>query len=273
MTINRLLITGAGGNLGQVARQHFGGKYPHIRLSDRADMGAAGPGEEIVQCDLTERDTVSQMLDGVDAVIHLGGQPDEADWDTVINSNLIGAINVYEGALKAGTDRILFASSNHAIGMHDRARTIDHTCEARPDTRYGLSKAFGEDLGRLYAYKHGIRCMNLRIGSCFPKPFDARSLSTWLSFRDFCQLLEIGLTADYQFEIVYGVSDNPTSWWDNSNAERLGYKPQDTAEDYRAEFAHMTFYDPVGESLQGGMFSAKEFTGDLNSLLVKKPDG
>lgn len=269
MTINRLLITGAGGNLGKVARDHFHGKYPHVRLSDRVEMDAARDGEELVVCDLTERDTVTKMLEGVDAVIHLGGQPDEADWDTVINSNLIGAINVYEGALKASTDRIIFASSNHAIGMHDRTHTIDHTCEARPDTRYGLSKAFGEDLGRLYSYKHGIRTMNLRIGSCFPKPFDARSLSTWLSFRDFCQLLDIGLTADYQFEIVYGVSDNPTSWWDNSNAERFGYKPLDTAEDYRDEFGTMTFDDPVGEALQGGMFSAREFTGDLSSLLKK----
>lgn len=269
MTINRLLITGAGGNLGKEAREHFRGKIPNIRLSDRVDMGEAQEGEDIVQCDLTERDTVNKMLEGVDAVIHLGGQPNEADWDTVINSNLIGAINVYEAAAKAGTDRIIFASSNHAIGMHDRANRIDHTCEARPDTRYGLSKAFGEDLGRLYAYKHGLRCMNLRIGSCFPKPFDARSLSTWLSYRDFCQLLEIGLNADYRFEIVYGVSDNPASWWDNSNAERMGYKPQDTAEDYRAEFENATFDDPVGEALQGGMFSANEFTGDLDSLLKK----
>ncbi len=269
MTINRLLITGAGGALGKISREHFLGKYPNIRLSDRVELDPARDGEEVVVCDLTDRDAVNQMLEGVDAVIHFGGQSVEADWDTIINSNLIGSINVYEAALKAGTDRIIFASSNHAIGMHDRANKIDHTCEARPDTRYGLSKAFGEDLGRLYAYKHGIRCMNLRIGSCFPKPFDARSLSTWLSYRDLCQLLEVGLTADYQFEIVYGVSDNPPSWWDNSNAERLGYKPQDTAEDYRAEVAGITSDEPVAEALQGGMFSAREFTGDLKSLLVK----
>jgi len=270
MTINRILITGAGGNLGKAAREHFHGKYPNIRLSDRVEMEPARDGEELVKCELTDRDAVFKLLNGVDAVLHFGGQPVEADWDTIINSNLIGAINVYEGALQAGTDRIVFASSNHAIGMHDRARKIDHTCEARPDTRYGLSKAFTEDLGRLYAYKHGIRCMNLRIGSCFPKPFDARSLSTWLSYADLCLLLEVGLTADYQFEIVYGVSNNPGSYWDNSNAERLGYKPQDTSEDYRNEVAHIRFDDPVGEALQGGMFSANEFTGDLASLLVKK---
>jgi len=266
MTINRLLITGAAGNLGKEARNHFHGKFPHVRLSDRTPMDAAREGEEIVQCDLTERDTVEKMLEGVDAVIHLGGQPNEADWDTVINSNLIGAINVYEGARKAGTDRIIFASSNHAIGMHERATTIDHKCEARPDTRYGLSKAFGEDLGRLYSYKHGIRCMNLRIGSCFPKPFDARSLVTWLSYADFCRLLEVGLTADYQFEIVYGTSANKETWWDNSNAERLGYKPQDSSEQYRDEFDNMHFDDPVGEQLQGGMFSANEFSFDLEKL-------
>jgi len=269
MSINRLLITGAGGNLGKVARQHFRGKYPHIRLSDRVDMDPAGDGEEVIVCDLSDRQQTFQLLADVDAVIHLGGFSVEGDWDTIINSNLIGAINLYEGALQAGTDRILFASSNHAIGMHDRATTLDHTCEARPDTRYGLSKAFGEDLGRLYAYKHGIRCLNMRIGSCFPKPFDERSLSTWLSFRDFCQLCEVGLNADYQFEIVYGVSNNPKTWWDNSNAERLGYKPQDTAEDYRDEVAGILANDPVGDALQGGMFAAREFTGELARLLKK----
>jgi len=268
MTINRLLITGAGGVLGKIARAHYQGRFPHLRLSDRVGMDPAGDGEEIVQCDLAERDRVEGMLEGVDAVIHFGGQPIEADWDTVINSNLIGAINLFEGARKGGVERIIFASSNHAIGMHTRANTIDHTCEPRPDTRYGLSKAFGEDLGRLYAYKHGIRSMNIRIGSCFTKPFDARSLSSWLSFRDLCQLLDIGLTAEFQFEIIYGVSNNPTSWWDNSNAERLGYKPLDTAEDYRAQVEHLIFDNPVGEALQGGMFGAEEFSGDLAKLTL-----
>lgn len=267
MSINRLLITGAGGVLGKVARGHYKGKFPNLRLSDRVEMEPAGDGEEIVRCDLIERDAVEKMLDGVDAVIHFGGQSVEADWDTVIESNLIGAVNVFEGARKAGVERIIFASSNHAIGMHARANTIDHACEPRPDSRYGLSKAFGEDLGRLYAYKHGIRSMNIRIGSCFPKPFDARSLASWLSFRDLCQLLDIGLNADYQFEIVYGVSNNPESWWDNCNAERFGYEPLDTAEDYRAEVEQMTFDDPVGETLQGGMFAAEEFSGDLTKLV------
>ena len=267
MTINRLLITGAGGALGKVARAHYQGKFPHLRLSDRVELEPAGDGEEIVQCDLIERERVERMLEGVDAVIHFGGQPTEADWDTVINSNLIGAINLFEAARKGGAERVIFASSNHAIGMHARANIIDHTCEPRPDTRYGLSKAFGEDLGRLYAYKYSIRSMNIRIGSCFPKPFDARSLASWLSFRDLCQLLDIGLAAAYQHEIIYGVSNNPESWWDNSNAERLGYKPQDTAEDYRAEVEHLTFDDPVGEALQGGMFGAEEFSSDLKTLV------
>lgn len=267
MTINRLLITGAAGSLGKVAREYYQGKYPHLRISDRSDMGQAQDGEEVVKCDLSDRAAVEKLLDGVDAVIHFGGQSVEGDWDTVINANLIGCINIWEGARKAGTDRIIFPSSNHAVGMHPRTKKIDHTCECRPDTRYGLSKTFGEDMGRLYAYKHGIRSLNLRIGSCFPKPFDARSLSSWLSFRDLCQLLDIGLNADYMFEIFYGVSNNPESWWDNSNAESFGYKPQDTAEDYRSEVEHLHFDDPVAEQLQGGTFSATEFTYDLQKLL------
>lgn len=269
MTINRILITGAAGNLGNAAREHFRGKYPHIRLSDRDDMGPAQEGEEIVQCDLTDSAAVDKMMEGVDAVLQFGGQPNEADWDTILNCNIIGAINTWEAARKAGTKKILFASSNHAIGMHDNQVTIDHKCEPRPDTRYGLSKAFTEDLGRLYAFKHGIASFHMRIGSCFPEPFDKRSLTTWLSYADLCRLLEVGLDNDYLFEIVYGVSNNrdAAKWWDNSNAERMGYKPQDDTEAWRAELENKTYDNPVGDRLHGGMFPANEFSFDLEKLL------
>ena len=174
---------------------------------------------------------------------------------------------MFEAAHQAGADRVLFASSNHAIGFHHRTTRIDDKCEPRPDTRYGLSKAFCEDLGRLYAFKHGLKSFHLRIGSCFPEPVDARMLSTWLSYGDFCRLVDVGLQSDYLHEIVYGVSDNPQSFWDNGNATRLGYKPLDTAEDYRQQVAGIISHNAVAEALQVGGFPADEFTFDLAKIL------
>ena len=185
MSIQRLLITGAAGNLGRVARKAFAGAYPTLRLSDRNDLGPLKPGEEGVVCELGDREAVEKLLEGVDAVIHFGGQPDDsAGMDAVLNANIHGAVNLWEAARKAGTQRILFASSNHSIGFHRRTSKIDHLVQKRPDGHYGLSKAFGEDLARFYADKHGIKAFCMRIGSCFPEPVDARMLKTYLSYGD-----------------------------------------------------------------------------------------
>lgn len=262
MRIERLLITGAAGALGSVLRRHFAGHYPALRLSDRQDMGEAGPGEELVVCDLADAPAVDRMLEGVDACVHLGGQPVEADWPTVMASNIVGCVNLWEAARKAGTRRVLFASSNHAIGFYPRTRKIDHTAAPKPDSRYGLSKAFGEGLGLTYANKHGIACYAMRIGSCREEPNDERALSTWLSYPDWCRLVETGLEADYVYEVVYGVSDNPRSWWDNSNAHRLGYKPQDSAESFADRVKGKVTGDPVSEAHHGGPFVGDGFTGD-----------
>jgi uronate dehydrogenase len=267
MALKRILITGAGGGLGKVLRQSLVGTADIIRLSARRDIGEAAAHEEIQLCDLADAPAVDRLLQGVDAVVHMGGQATEADWDTIVRSNIVGMINLYEAARKAGTKRILFASSNHVIGMHPITRKLDHDSPPRPDSRYGLSKAFGEDLGNLYAYKHGIVSMSIRIGSSFPEPVNRRMLSTWLSYRDLTELIKVGLTADYLFEIVYGVSANTRSWWDNSNAERLGFKAVDNSEVFAAKVGNITFNDPVADQLQGGGFSSKEFEGDLEKCL------
>ncbi|MGP1396197.1 MAG: NAD-dependent epimerase/dehydratase family protein [Inquilinaceae bacterium] len=266
MKIQRLLITGAAGALGTALRQRLAGEYPILRLSDRADMGPAAANEEIHRCELTDREAVDRMLDGVDAVIHLGGQPVEAPWDVIIGSNLLGAINVWEAARKAGTRRILFASSNHAIGFYPRRVRLNPDSPPRPDTRYGLSKAFGEDLAQFYAMKHGISALCMRIGSCFPEPTDERMLSTWLSYDDLARLCRAGLTADYHFEIVYGVSRNDRAWWDNTNAALLGYDPQDNAETFADRLVGKVSDDPLVERFQGGGFLRPDYTGDPDWL-------
>jgi uronate dehydrogenase len=268
MRIERLLITGAAGMLGSVLRRHVAGRYPAVRLSDLKPLeGAAATGEELVRCDLADAAAVDRLLEGVDAVVHLGGQAVEAGWPTVMGANIVGCVNLWEAARKAGTRRILFASSNHAVGFHRRTERLDHASPAKPDSRYGLSKAFGEDLGLYYANKHGISCLVMRIGSCFPEPTDERMLSTWLSYGDFCRLVEAGLAADYVYEVVYGISANTRAWWDNSNAFRLGYRPQDDAEAYAAKVAGKRSDDPLVETYVGGSYCRPDFTGDMERIV------
>jgi uronate dehydrogenase len=267
MTLQRILLTGAAGGLGKMLRQSLVGAAPILRLSSRSGMGEPAPHEEIVPCDLADAPAVDRLLEGVDAVVHMGGQSVEAPWDVIVASNIVGMINLYEAARKAGTDRIIFASSNHAIGMHPRTSRLDHNSPARPDSRYGLSKAFGEDMGCFYAYKYGIRSMVIRIGSSFPEPKNRRMLSTWMSYRDMTDLIKVGLTADYLFEIVYGASANKRSWWDNSNAERLGFKAQDDSEVFAGKVEHIGEDDPVSEALQGGGFAGREYVGPIDRCL------
>jgi uronate dehydrogenase len=257
--VRRLLITGAAGALGRELRSRLRGAFPILRLSDVVPLEPAGSGEEVVPCDLRDAAAVEALCREVDAIVHLGGQAREADWPGVLGPNILGAVHLWEGARRAGVDRVLFASSNHAIGLYRRSQTISHLDPPRPDSRYGLSKAFGEDLAYLYAYKHGVRSFCMRIGSCFPKPTSARMLSTWLSYADFERLVRVGLTADYVYEIVYGVSRNRRSWWNNGNAYRLGYDPADDAEIYVAEFADNPGDGPLADQFQGGAFVAEGF--------------
>lgn len=261
MAPSQILLTGAAGTLGGELRRRLSGRYTLLRLSDAQEMVPARPDEEVVVCDLADADAVEALCHGMDAILHFGGQSIEAPWPRIIQSNITGLINLYEGARKAGVERVVFASSNHAIGFYRRSQHLDHSAPAKPDSRYGVSKAFGEDLAYYYAMKHGIRSLCLRIGSCLPKPTEARHLATWLSLDDLERLITVGLTADYIYEIAYGVSANTRSWWGNANIARLGYSPQDNAEDYADEIAALTLDDPLAEGRQGGAFVPADFTG------------
>ncbi|MDX2103535.1 MAG: NAD(P)-dependent oxidoreductase [Alphaproteobacteria bacterium] len=264
MAVTALLVTGAAGGIGRMLRGALAGRYPLIRWSDRAPMAPPGVGEETVIADLSDAAAVEALTAGMDAILHLGGCSTEADWPTIMAANLHGVVNLYEGARKAGTQRVIFASSNHAIGFWRRSDRLDHESPPRPDSRYGLSKAFGEDVAAYYAFKHGIRSLSLRIGSCFERPTNRRMLSTWLSYADFVRLVEVGLTAEFHHEIVYGVSRNTRSWWDNSNAYRLGYDPQDDAERFAPEVEGIVSDIPLDEAFQGGQFCSPEFTGSTD---------
>jgi uronate dehydrogenase len=262
--MRRVLITGAGGGIGRSLRETLRGVYPVLRLSDRVALAPARDGEEIDCTELSDMAAVERMVAEVDGIIHLGGISGENDWPVILQGNIIGLFNVFEAARRAGVKRIVLATSNHAVGFYPRAQTIDHRVVPRPDSRYGLSKAFGEGLASLYSDKHGIGVLCTRIGNFGTEPIDKRRLSIWISPRDYTQLVRIGLEhPDIRYEIVYGVSNNRRSWYDNSNAERLGYRPQDDSEPHAeavlaAEAGQQS--DPIAEHYQGGTFCAAEYT-------------
>ncbi len=266
----KVVMTGAAGSVGTMTRPHLAGRFDRMIVSDRREITELHDGETFVRAELTDMAAMERLLEGAEGVIHLGGQPVEADWDAVHSANIVGLYNTYEAARRQGVQRIVFATTNHVVGYYRRSRTIDHTAMPRPDSRYGVSKAFGEALGRMYADKYGLRVFNVRIGNADHQPVDIRRLSIWVSPRDLAQLFRIGLEhPDIHFEIVYGASRNARAWWDNSNAYRLGYQPQDEAEDY-AESAHEASRDkpegPISAQFHGGPFTAIEFAGDVKRI-------
>jgi len=173
-------------------------------------------------------------MQGCDAVVHLGAKATEGKWNEVLQSNIVGTYNIYEAARRCGVKRVVFASSIHTVGYYERNQTIDARVSTKPDRLYGISKTFGENVASFYFDKFGIESVSLRIGSCYAEPADRRHLITWLSFRDFRQLVIRSLGAPRVGHLIsYATSNNDQSFWDNRLASILGYKPQDNAEDYR----------------------------------------
>lgn len=254
----RLLLTGAAGNLGRLLRPRLKRHCAVLRLSDLADMAPAGPGEEVVPARLEDLAAMQALLADVDAVLHFGGVSVEKAFDTVLPANIVGAYNVYEAARQRGVKRIVFASSNHVTGFYSQGETITPQALPRPDGYYGLSKAFGENLAQFYFDRYGLETVSLRIGSCWPRPTDRRMLSSWLSLDDLERLVVAALGAPVVGDsIIYGMSDNRSVWWDNAPSSHLGYRPQDSSEPWRAEVeAAQPVLDPRRPEVrcQGGGF-------------------
>ncbi|WP_457332626.1 NAD-dependent epimerase/dehydratase family protein [Rhizobacter sp. P5_C2] len=258
LRFKRLLLTGAAGGLGRVLRPRLKAYCDVLRLSDLADLGSAAAGEELSQVPLQDGAAVHQLLEGVDAVVHLGGVSVEAAFDPILQANIVGTYNLYEAARKHGVKRVLFASSNHVTGFYRQDEVLDTNALPRPDGLYGLSKAFGENLARFYFDRHGIETACLRIGSSFAEPKDRRMLATWMSFDDLERLVMSCLTAPLVgYSVVYGMSNNRTQWWDNTKAKHLGYVPQDSSEPFRAAVEArqppLDYNDPA-VLYQGGAF-------------------
>ena len=260
----KLLLTGAAGGLGKALRDRLKANCTVLRLSDCVDCGAALADEEVVRADLADAEAVDSMVQGVEAIVHLGGVSVEGPFAPILQANILGVFNLYEAARKHGVRRVIFASSNHVTGFYRQSETITADHAPRPDGMYGVSKAFGEDLSRLYFDRYGIETACIRIGSSFAEPRDRRMLATWLSFDDLHRLITACLTTPVLgHSIVFGMSDNSVTWWDNARARHIGYVPQDSSDVFReAVFARTNspdLSDPVAIYQGGGFVKAGPF--------------
>ncbi|MFC5386698.1 NAD-dependent epimerase/dehydratase family protein [Aquamicrobium segne] len=231
----RILLTGAAGRLGTELRKSLAPLARTIRLAARSGFDDLAANEEQAIFDLADMDAAIEATRDCDAIVHFGGSSLEASWQTILNANISGSYNIYEGARKNGVRRVVYASSVHAIGYHEVDAHIGVDAPVRPDSLYGVSKNFVESLSRLYWDKFGIESVCLRIFSSFPEPTDRRMLWSYLSFADCCRLVEASLTAPrVGHTISFGMSDNRIKTVDNSGANHLGYTARDSSEPFRA---------------------------------------
>jgi NAD+ dependent glucose-6-phosphate dehydrogenase len=249
----KVLVTGGSGRIGRIFAKHHSDTYA-LRLTYNAHPFEA-PGCEVVQMDLTDFGSVLRAMQGMEAVVHFGADSAlQTPWESTLNNNIVGTYNAYEAARQAGVPRLVFASSNHAAGFDiAEGKLVGPDAPIRPDSLYGVSKVFGEALGRYYHDQYGMQVICLRIGSCHggdtyegqlrhlkeriargvSHPYNVvQLLSIWLSAADMCQFVQRSLESDCPFGIFYGISDNTPAAFDLSETKRqLGYAPKDNVQD------------------------------------------
>jgi uronate dehydrogenase len=278
--MTKVLITGAAGAIGRQLRKGLTGVYELARYTDVAEMQAAGPGEEVVQADLSDRSRIEELVAGMDTIVHLaaslgairkdGKMVGETPWEKILRNNICPTYDIFDAAYKAGVKRIVYASSIHAHGFYRKTTKVGDHLPPRPDTRYGLSKAFGEAVGRYYADNYGMEVVALRIATYKPEPTIIRDLGTWLSPDDAVRLVRAAIeTPDVHFDVLYGVSNNKRGLYDNPNAKRFGYFPEDDSEEYREGLlARNLPEEPLLHRLfHAAHLAETEFDGDVSKIL------
>ena len=258
--MKKLILTGAAGRLGSYLREPLSKMADELVSSDIAeDIGKLYPGESYFRADLANLGEITELLKGADMVVHFGAYGDEADFDTILGPNIIGAYNIWEAAFQNGVRRVVYASSIHAVGMHPKTDFIGTDAAHRPDTFYGLAKCFSEDLASLYWDKRGVEAVCMRILSC-ANVGNPRAVGSWLSYDDLIHLVQRAIdTPVTGFTVVYGVSNNDRAPVDNAKASFLGYRPKDNAEQFAetvfAEGGVLDNSDP-GNMCHGGPFAS-----------------
>jgi len=257
----KVLLTGASGGLGCKLAAGLAAQGITLVLTDIAPFPEKlPPGATFTQADLNDAATILRLAEGCGTILHFGGISVDRPFEEILGPNLRGLYHIYEAARRERA-RVVFASSNHSIGFHERSEALDSDCAFRPDGFYGLSKAYGELMGRLYWDKHGVESVMVRIGSSFPEPVDARMLATWLSYNDLIQLMLRCLNADsVGYAVVWGASANARSFWRKDDRERLGWTPVDTADVYAGQLSGKVSDNPVQERFQGGAFCANLYS-------------
>jgi uronate dehydrogenase len=259
-----VLLTGASGALGRVLATALTRQGWTLRLTDiRPFPGPIPEGASFEVADLADADgsRIRRLAEGCGTILHFGGISVERPFDEVIGPNIRGLYNIYEAA-RGAKARVLFASSNHTVGFHRRDEVLDVNSTFRPDGYYGLSKVYGELMGELYFAKHGVESVLVRIGSCFPKPTDARMLATWLSYDDLVGLCACALNAEMVGCIkIWGTSNNKRmTWWRGDDREAIGWSPKSSADGYADELATKMTGDPVIEQHQGGAYCRIDYS-------------
>jgi uronate dehydrogenase len=254
-----VLLTGASGNLGRMLTRNLAALGWTLKLTDIAPFPDPVPaGCSFTRADLANGVDILRLAEGCGMILHFGGVSVERPFEEVIGPNLRGLYHIYEAARREGA-RVLFASSNHSIGFHERSEKLDADCQFLPDGYYGLSKAYGELMGRLYWYKHGVQSVLVRIGSCFPEPVDARMLSTYLSFDDLTRLcVQATLAEETRCMVVWGASANQRSYWGADDRAMIDWTPQDSADHFAGQLGGKVSGNPIQETYQGGAYTVME---------------
>jgi uronate dehydrogenase len=257
-----VLLTGASGALGRVLTKSLSAEGWALRLTDIAPFpDAVPPSASFVLADLNDGVTMLRLAEGCRAIVHLGGVSVERPFEEVLGPNIRGLYHIYEAARREKA-RMIFASSNHSIGYHERSDTIGADAQFLPDGFYGLSKAYGELMGRLYWYKHGVESVFVRIGSCFPEPTNARMLATWLSYPDLSRLIVRCVSAEaVGCSVIWGASNNRRmTWWTGDARGKVGWQPIDSADPFAGQLADKVSDDSVEERYMGGAFCSLDYS-------------
>jgi uronate dehydrogenase len=256
-----VLLTGASGALGRHLAKSLSVAGWQLVLTDIVPFPDTIPGNcRFVRADLNDSMAILRLAEGCGMILHFGGVSTEHPFEEVLGPNIRGLYHIYEAARRERA-RVLFASSNHSIGFHERSEKLDDDCQFLPDGYYGLSKAYGELIGRMYWYKHGVENVNVRIGSCFPEPVDARALSTWLSYADLTRLCIHATLAERTGScVIWGASNNARTYWRHDSRETLGWLPQDSADPYAGQLAGKVSENPIQERYQGGVYTVMDYT-------------
>ena len=257
-----VLLTGASGALGRALTKSLGGLGWRLVLTDIVPFPDSIPaGASFTKADLSDGVAILRLAEGCGAIIHMGGVSVERPFEEVIGPNIRGLYHIYEAARREKA-RVIFASSNHSVGFHERTESIPADTQFLPDGYYGLSKAYGELMGRMYWFKHGVESVNVRIGSATPEPVNARMLASWMSYGDLSRLMErCVLTPKVGHAVIWGASDNARmTWWRDDSRGALGWTPIDSADPFAGQLAGAVSGDPVEERYMGGAYCAMEYS-------------